>query len=302
MKRIQITYFRKRIFRVAASILIIAAIIIFVRAFISSLFVGGRDSISVVVFDNNPSYYILGLSDKINYFIPFAADAKIIVPGGYKNYRFGALGKLVELEKNPDLYRRAFASATSTFTNYYFYTPKTEIYYGRQVPQTTTLPSILKLMTYKSNASFFDRIFIAFAFIGRDKADFTLMDQFAKGVGRSDKFFQGHDFAKSLQGYFYRRTYRNENKTVQIKYTKSYLTASTVGQIIEGNGIRVVDLGEVSDMKVKRCLVIESGGKYSHTARDIAQYFACGLSQGDASISDIIVELGSQTEQDWNVE
>jgi hypothetical protein len=104
------------------------------------------------------------------------------------------------------------------------------------------------------------------------------------------------EFAKRYQGFFYQGSYREEKKTVQIMYT-DYEAATILGRIIEGNGIRIVDL--TAGTPQKECRVVEERESYSRSARDIARFLGCSLEHGSASISDIIVYLGSKVEGEW---
>src|SRR5689334_15962905 len=77
----------------------------------SALTIFKKDRVNIVVYGQNTAFYSIGLSDAGNYIVPFYPDLKIELPGGYGMYRVGAIGKLVELEKKPDILRRSFSQA-----------------------------------------------------------------------------------------------------------------------------------------------------------------------------------------------
>jgi hypothetical protein len=116
----------------------------------------------------------------------------------------------------------------------------------------------------------------------------------------NEKDFDRKQFFKNYQGLFYKKTYRQENLTVQIFYTKKYNVADLISQILEGEGIRVVDISnKESDLK-KGCRVYYSSKNKSQTVLDIGRFFDCFLEKKETPISDIIIILGS-LEKNWEV-
>lgn len=250
-----------------------------------------------MIFDQNPVYYSLGIRDGVDYLIPFYADLKIEVPGGYSFYRVGALERLVSLEKKRDLLRRAFSFATSTFTDISFYRGRNEVFYGKKEDYNPSLPGLYKVIIYKSNANIFDRLYLLTKLVGKNKNSFQRLENLPIRGSKNEPILAQKDFFKKYQGYFYQRTYREENKSVQIIYTKSYKSALNLSDILDGSGIKVVDLSQ--DRKQNTCQIIEDAkDNFSQTARDLADFLDCTLTKGSASVSDIIVMLGSR-EGEW---
>lgn len=260
---------------------------ILVKAFLNSLFIDNSGRVNFVIYDKEPVFYSLGLDDGLNYAIAFPADLKLNIPGGYGSYRIGALRKLVDLEKDPTIFKKTFSFATASFLDLYFYPSKTEVYYGKSRPFLPLSANVYKLFIYRSNANIFDRIYLFFKIGTLGRSSLNPIEDF------SDE----KEFFKNYQGYLYKKTYRTENRNVQIKYTKSYVSAVNISNILEGNGIKVADIS-IAKMTDKRCRVIESGTKFSKTAKDTADFFDCLLQHGKTETVDIIVELG-ETEGKW---
>ncbi|MDO8609531.1 MAG: hypothetical protein Q7R95_03200 [bacterium] len=249
----------------------------------SSIIFKNKDRINLIFYSSQAVYYSLG-SGNVNYVIPFSPDDQILIPGGYGNYRIGAIGKLISLENKPEIYKRAFSSATSSFIDLYFYVPKSSIYYGNDF-QKNLLPSYQNILFTKSNATLLDRIYLLFSFLNRNKNQFKVINE--------------TEFFKHYQGFFYKKIYRNIKDNVQIIYSKSYKTALLVSRMIEGEGIRVVDLTQV-DLVNKKCTVTQQN-MFSKTSIDLAEFFGCNLIKGSTNMSDIIITLG-KLEKEWGVE
>lgn len=244
-----------------------------------------KERINIVLYSANTMFYSLGIKDNLSYAVSFAADLKVRVPGGYGEYRTGALGKLIALEKKTDIIRRTFSVATSAFTDYYFIPRLNEVYYGQEIPTDDIDPSFKDIIFTKSNANFIERIYIYTQFISRSR--------------KFKKLPQTADFTKTYQGYFYGQTFREERKNVQILYKYSSRTASAVGSVLEGSGIRVADMTQVQTNTLG-CAIQENSDKYSATAEFIASFFKCSLLKGKTGIYDIMFTLGDR-EQEWEI-
>jgi hypothetical protein len=105
---------------------------------------------------------------------------------------------------------------------------------------------------------------------------------------------------KQLQGYFYKKSYRKEKSTVQILYTNNYQTALIISQILEGEGIRVIDISK-TQKESPRCSIIQNTVPFSQTATHIKSFFQCDIKKGNAEISDILFHIGN-LEKEWSVE
>ncbi len=226
---------------------------------------------------------------------------EVLVPGGYQYYRVGALGKLAMLEKDPRLIQKAFSASMSTFIDLYFYPSSSDIYYATQQSVSIRQPSWKEIFLDDSNANLLDRLFIVLYFIKQQGIQYTRVPTNYLKKESSEAIFDRNEFFKHYQGYFYKKTYRNEKLYVQILYTKSYSTALLMSDVLEGQGIQVVDISQTTNSP-KHCIVTYSRDdeKNTRTVQDLLRDFHCNLEKGATDISDIIITLGS-LEKEWNI-
>ncbi len=254
----------------------------------SSLFFSSKERVNIVVYGRNPAMFSIDLQNDVNYVVNFYPDMMIDVPGGYAKYRMGALGKLISLEKKPELFTKTFSIGTSTFVDYYFYPQSEEIYYGSEEDTPIVFPSVQQIMQMQSNASLFDRMYLAYEFFRGNQKQFKHLRSLTPDF-----------FRKEYQGYFYHRIYRQEKKNVGIVYNRSYKTAEMIGTLLEGVGIRVSDY-QTGQKAEKKCNIIEDAEQFSDTAKDMSAYFHCNLKKGDTDVYDIIFSLGD-VEKEWEI-
>lgn len=277
----------------------IFAVLILLKLLTGSLFLKGSDRIQFVVYGQETRLYSLSPNGNINYYVGYDPDLKVEVPNGYGTYRIGALSKLIAYEKKPELLSKAFSVATSSFVTYYFYPSNGEIYYSNDVAQAYKAPSLGEIMLYKSNARLLDRVYLYLHILQASPSSFRNLD-----IGLLTKkinlqtYLSAEAFGKEYKGFFYNKTYRTERLTVQIKYTKNYDTAAAIGKILEGNGIRVVDITQ-SDSQPKKCTITTSASS-SKTVEDMRRVFNCDLTKNKADTSDILLNLGS-AETEWEL-
>jgi 7-cyano-7-deazaguanine synthase in queuosine biosynthesis len=262
-----------------------------------TLFFGNKDRVNLVVYGNHATYYSLGIKTEGDYAISFPADLKIAVPGGYGQYRVGALGKLVSLEKKPQLLQNTFSLATYSFTDYYFYITSDEVFYGQD--ESISVPSIKMLWSSGSNASLLDRIYLIFYFLNKKVQDFHQVTVASQKDSVGDDIFAAGEFQKKITGYLFQQSYRREQKSVQILYANSYTNASRVSKMLEGNGIKVGDISQEGSL-VRGCLVKENNNHPSMTAEAITRTFHCRWEQGNTFFYDIQFELGEK-EKEWEI-
>lgn len=269
-----------------------------ITSFSQSLFVSDRNRINIVMYGAESAFYSLDKKDTRHYVMYFAPDLKMRVPGGYGNYSVGSLGKLVYLEKKPDLISKTFSVATTAFVNYYFYPSGEEVFYGKESPVEKKEAKITNILFSRSNAGFFDRIYLAFFFVSKNTDDFNSID-YSERVNaiQNDVYFQDDSFVKESIGLLYQTLYRDEQKSIQILYNENYDVTQTIGNLLEGNGIRVNDLSRDIN-RSKKCSVVESATEHSNTAQDLALFFDCPLKKGSTDVYDIIFTLGNR-EEEW---
>jgi hypothetical protein len=287
----------KKLFIWLFGLIFFVSLFFIIKSFLNSLFFADKERINLVVFENGAQFYSLDKKGEINYFLSFPADVRVSVPGGYGSYRVGGLLKLVSLEKNPELLKKTFTLATSSFIDYYFYPASDQIFYGFSKKENIFLPSLKQIFYYQSKAGFFDRLYLVFFTLKTPARKFIALPLF---YDKATKNFSINDFSDKQQGIFYQSKLRNEGKNLQIIYHQSYASALAISNILEGEGIRVNDLSQ-GDKKSSNCFLLESKKKHSLTAVQIAAFFNCQLSVGETTPYDIIFRLNS-SEKDWEIE
>lgn len=269
------------------------------KAVTSSIFLNKKDRINIVFYGPNTMFYSLGLED-ISYRFSVPSNLEIDVPGGYGYYRIGALGKLISLEKKNDLFRKTFSAVSSSFVDLYFYPKSNAIYYGEQTGKKAH-PSFVEIFMNGSNANMVDRLLVWLYFVRKSENLYKEIDKIPEIKEQNRAFLDRETFFKLYQGYFYKKTHRVIRDRVQILYTKSYRTALLISNILDGEGIQVVDLTQ-TEKAIKGCNVIysRSNDKGSTTIKDVVSFFGCEVEKGDTDASDIILTLGN-LENDWEV-
>lgn len=265
-----------------------------------SLFSYAPDRVQFVVYGQSTRLYSISKKNDVNYFIAYAPDVKIVIPNGYGTYRIGSLSKLTQYEKKPELIAKAFSVATSSFVPYYFYPATSEIYRGETVSPEYRRPSFQEIFFSRSNARLLDRIYLYWKMIAAPSSSFQPLEiELLTSKMQGDTVLSPEVFGEEYKGFFYNKTYRSERYRVQIKYSKSYDTAATIGKILEGNGIRVVDITK-SDSNRKQCEIAVEDTHQAQTVRDLSRFFNCVVRQGSPERSDIVLELSS-LEQSWEL-
>lgn len=263
----------------------------------SSVFLKGRDKINVVFYGEKTRFYSLDRKN-VNYILTFSNLVKVIIPGGYGKYRVGAIGKLASLEKKQDIVKKTFSAMTSSFVDLYFYQKKTIIYYDNT--NLKQAPTFKEIFLTNSNANLIDKLFLLFIFSTNGKENFQAIDLKPFESEGNNAIFDYNSFYKKFQGSFFQRTYRNHDINVQIVYTKSYKTAQFISQMIEGEGIRVVDLSNKNKSSRDCLLIANKNTSKTKTYQHLADFFKCKVRIGETTVSDIILELGD-LEKEWEV-
>lgn len=246
-----------------------------------SVFLKNQGKVNLVFYGEKARLYTLDNQD-VDYIVTYAPESTILVPGGYGEYRVGALNKLVDLEKKPDLFRRAFSAAAGAFVDLYFYPSGVKIFYGEETTDGIA-PTLGEVFFSRSNANLLDRLLAFTNLTAQNKHAYKLIEPNIE-----------------LQGVFYKKVYRKEALNVQIIYTKSYETAVLISKLLDGEGIRVVDLTQ-NDVGVKSCRLITRKDNFdSKIVQGLKNFFRCELLEGRPPVSDIILKLGG-LESDWAV-
>lgn len=264
----------------------------------SSVFLKDRDKVNVVFYGEGTRFYSLDRKN-VNYLMSFSNSVKVVVPGGYGQYKVGAIGKLASLEKKPEIIGRTFSATTSTLADLYFFQKKTQIYYDNLNLRWS--PNFKEIFLTNSNANLIDRIFLYYIFSTNNRETFQIIDLKPFESGGNNSAFDYNSFYKKFQGSFFQRSYRDYDINVQVMYSTSYRTAQLIGQMIEGEGIRVVDLSN-QGRSIKGCLLItDKNTAITKAYLRLADFFKCKTRIGETTVSDIILELGD-LEKDWNID
>ncbi|MCX6731092.1 MAG: hypothetical protein NTZ55_04540 [Candidatus Roizmanbacteria bacterium] len=294
------TIHHKTALRVGVALCILVILVILLRLLFTSAFFVKEDRINILFYSSEPIYYSLERGGEVHYVTTFNADSRTEVPGGYGVYRMGALGKLITLEKNPAILKRTFSRITGSMIDYYFFPKSEAIYYGSK--ENILLPSFRSIFLNESNGNIFDRLYIYLQFFGKHISEFEEIHINKIKTGDT-VLLSDSTFARQYLGYFYHKSLRKENKTVQILYSNSYNSAKNFSRIIDGEGIRVVDIDVMEKANIKnqnsQCVVKENTQKgFSLTADEISHFFKCILVTGKGRVSDIVIEMGS-AEKEW---
>lgn len=271
-----------------------------IRSIKGSLFFLKKDRINVVFYGQQTVFLSLGLSDGVNYQISFSNDLLLQVPGGYGRYKVGALGRLGQLEKNPRLAAKTFSSAASSFVDFYFLPKKTAIY-TTPAAGNISLGEPIKILfstQYQSNASFAERVILLTKLVNKRKRDWTELEteKFAPDGMLAEKAF-----GDRYKGHFYQKSFRSEAKNIRLVYVKPS-AADVLTRIIEGEGIRVVDLERQTDEVSSRekCIIEDDfiQGKMSLTSRYLVRILGCGVRKVGRE-GDLKLILAPSLEAEW---
>lgn len=277
------------------SLVFIAFFLFFITILIfglyNSLFFKKPERINIFIFNEKPVLLSLSTIGESSYYINLYPDLKLNIPGGYGDYRIGALVKLSNIEKDNTIINRAIAGSLFTFLDYYFYTNDTQSIFGESKNPEFSL-NIKNLILNKSNASILDKIYLILKLVGIQNHNFVKLEAFEMLNKNKDMVLDTERFIQEYNGLFFQHAYRDERKSVQILYTNNYKSADTIAKILENNGIRVVDISE-TNKTYKECKIIEKNKKYSITSKKISKYLSCDLINADTGISDVVIYLGN---------
>lgn len=291
---------QKLIIKIILGLILFYFLFLLGRSFKNSLFFGKKDRINLVFFGPQSTFLSLGLIDNVHYLVKFKNEWLVSVPGGFGRYKIGSLGKLAFLEKKPAIIQKTFSSVTSSYIDFYFLPKKPEVYFNSNwQSEFFKIPKLgfweLIARDYFTNASFFDRLYLFFLLIQKKKTDFSFLDSEFNFVRKNQ--FSEEDFFKKYQGYFYQKFLRQEKKNLQIYYN-NYNIAKLLIRIIEGEGIRVVDLTPLLTEE-SECQIFENSEKRSQTANFLAKIFKCKIKKGESGLGDIKMILGKRLEKEW---
>lgn len=259
------------------------------------------DRLNIVIYDQVPVLLSLGLSDKVNYVVTFSHEDKVYAPGGYGRYRVGALGKLAHLEQDADLVSRAFSSMISAHVDYSLVPRSSTVYEdlkGAQ-PDFTALTIAKHVFSdmYTFDGGLIDKVYVLYKLASYRSSNFIQLAGTFKEDPDGDIIFSEKRFQKKYRGFFYHKTLRDEAKNVQIEYS-TYSAGAVLSRIIEGQGIRVVDL-RATEKPVKTCEVLYQGLQKPLTVDYIAERFSCEARSGKVEGAEILIRMSANMDERW---
>jgi len=219
------------------------------------------------------------------------------VPGGFGYYRLGGLGKLVALGNSQEIFKRAFSSATGSFVDSYFYPAKSQVFFGEE-KKVVFYPSPTDFLLLNTNVSLIDRFYILSLFLTKQKNNFKQITNLPVNKDGEDIFFDEKKFYDDQLGFFYQESLRREKAAVQLIYSIKEENALLLSKIIEGQGIRVVDI--TYKPGIKQCTVYENNGMELGTTESLVNILECRKKKMKTNPYDIILELGSR-EKEWSL-
>lgn len=254
-------------------------------------FYNKKGRINILVYDSSPVILSLDLKTGVNYYLYLPVDFKISVPGGYGEYRIGSIGKLADLEKDPELVRRSFSFLLGSFIDFYFYPNLSKVWYSKEKRPFLRKWEILR---YRTNANLLARSYVLFKFFSLNSASFSPLKIKSFEVERGRINFS--KFHSRIQGDFYLPEIRRENKKIRIFYAQNYKAAENLGRIFKGEGIDVLSYETFPGRKV--CKVV--GREKNFSLEYLQKIFGCQV-QIDKNLEPNLIKfyLGKIEEEKW---
>jgi len=285
-----------------ALVIILYVCFLGIRVVRASALFARHDRINVAFYGEEATILSFGLTDNVNYIVSLSHEQKISIPGGYNEYPLGSLGKLVGLQKDPAILQRTFSSMISAFVTYYVSPKHAKVY---EKPDTDE-PEYQKIHLIKSlfsssnmtNMNILDKVYIGYLIAKRRQQDFVVLrSTVLRDQDDGTRIFSEKSFLKKYKGFFYHQTLREEGLEVQLKYSV-YKSAVTLSRVIEGQGIRVVDLAQ-SERNNPQCILRTRMPDTNNTVRFLSRAFKCIVEAGDTEGVDIVIYLGKDLERLW---
>ena len=301
-RRVGVSHIPSYALYLLAGVLCVYFLFVLARAFKESIIIQKRDRINIVYYGRETELISIGLTDGVHYIVSFSQNNKVSVPGGYGRYNVGALGKLAALEKTPDLIGKTFSSMISAHVDYYILPKEPEVYSGEDTdsPMFSQKSAISQMFSgpFVTNAHIFDKLYIAFLLSQRRQKDFAVLRSLSEEGEDGNINFSERRFLKKFKGFFYHQSLRQEEKEVQIVYHR-YSAATTLSRVIEGQGVRVVDLADGSISEGRKKCVLTAEDTTGKTIHYLARMFNCDVQKGSPEASDIKLVMGTELTEQW---
>ncbi len=274
-----------------------------IRSIRNSLFFHAKDRINVVYYGQKSVALSIGLKDDIHYIMSFDNEDRVRVPGGYGRYPIGSLGKLSDIEKDRDILKRTFSSMTSSYFDYYV-VPRNNRVYEKNTGSDLSYSRknfIIALFSpsFTTNANIFDRLYISQYLARKREHNYIELESVSRYNEKDKRYdFAEDGFLKRYEGLFYYESLRKDGKEIIVQYHNDN-SAVTLSRVIEGQGIRIVDLRYEENPPKKECIVVEKGKTMSLTAAFLVSRFGCQKKNESVEGSDILFILGADLEAQW---
>lgn len=287
---------RKSTFAVllAGSVLLLLILVTWlVRILADSFFFKPYQRINIGMWGKRSMILSYNLHSSDHSLIFFTNGYEIEIPGGLRGYTVGSIGRLVNLEKNEVIYKKALSSAGQVLIHKTLYDAVDTVYFddfGNVSDDREVGALITSYIFGRGELNIFERLFLFFHLseITSSRTSRVILSGYGK---------------QELK--LYEKTFRNERKLVQIRYDSSAKTAYEIASILENIGIRVADVvkSDGKDIAVEKrgvkCIVHESADRHSETAKFLAEYFECKMISGDTGLYNIGITFGDIFEKEW---
>ncbi|MFS8158688.1 MAG: hypothetical protein ACMG6E_00480 [Candidatus Roizmanbacteria bacterium] len=307
---------RSTVIKVFIGLILLYVSVIALRGLMTSFSSAKRDRVTMVFYGDAPVVLSLGLTDNVSYILTFDNSYKVKAVGGYGEYKIGSLEKLASLTADKDLLRRTFSSVISSYVDYYFTPSASKVYFDTTEKESFTASKshfMLAVLnpTYMTNANLFERLFMFINLLKRRNLDFIELKTKFVSREKGSTVFDEDDFFHFYQGFFYEKIIRDENEEVKIVYKNSYSAAKNLSRILEGEGMRVVDISKEAEGPGRCQLFIdpeamrENKGLFynkkilPYSAEFITSVYTCRVAIKTIDDATIKIVLGDELEKKW---
>lgn len=274
----------------AVTLILIIAFLTFKSAYDNSLFVRKNSRVYVGVWLGKDTY-VLSISQNVgqSHLLYFPPEQEVVIPGGLKGYKVGALGKVAHITDDVKLYKKALSQLSGLPIDEYLYTDTSDVFYEGSDMADKNIGSIARELSgalwQLRGTSVLNKIFL-YQKIGNMRGSNT--ELYIK--------------LKPDPVGMYDREFRSEKRLVQMVHSNTPDTAVFLAKLLEGVGIRVSDIGSQQQNESRGvCQVIERAPVQSATAKYITDYFGCEYKLGDTGLYEVQFILSKPLVQEWKL-
>lgn len=281
---------RARALTLIVGILLLLSVVAYLlfQEYRQSLFSSPLARINVAIWGEHSYVISLGKTTRQHYIFLFPNSYEVMVPGGLKGYKIGALGKLSSLEKDTQLFAKAMGQGSGVFVHKYLFSSQTEIFEDDTWVESTNFSQMKKEIfagiLAPGDLNVFDRLFVYLSLQQAKPSQTTVVR--VKGA--------------VPELLLYDKVFRNEKKLVQLVFSQSERTAYFIADFLENTGIRVADISK-NPKQSSQCVIIESSDQFSQTSRFLSSYFDCNLTRGDTGLYEVQWFLNDEVENRWKL-